>query len=913
MSRSNESFVMSERLRRLEEIFHAALAVPAEERAACVAERCAGDPQLRAEVETLLRHAGEPTDTFERHMAREVDDLIAALSEQTTLAPGTLLGAYRVERVLGQGGMGVVYLATDTRLHREVAIKTIGGNVDDDAAAALLTEARAAASLVHPNIAALYDWGATHGAPWFVMEYVTGITMREVLSRGPLPDDELASIAAQIAAALEYAHAKQLIHRDLKPENVLLTDEGAVKIIDFGIASAAQRAEVGAPLPLRGTLRYMAPELLTGLPPTTASDVYSAGVLLYEMAVGRHPFAAFDGSDLASAIVAGSWADAEPWLSGSRRRWATFIRRCMALDAPARYRNGADLSAALAGLATDAPVVGEVSARPRAVVLDFTDIAGGDAWLGIGIADTVAADLARSNAVSVATRHGRAKAPGLDIASIGSAARVVGREQGAQWVIAGTYQQAGHRIRVTPLLIDVMTGTVRPVGKVDGHIDAIFDLQDHVVATLSDALGLGRQDGEPARLPSATREPLAYEHCARGRQRLYRMELASLSEAITHFTRAVDLDPGYALAHSGLGTAYALQYLRTSNPDDVARASVCLERATHLDPELGEPYPWLVNIRFRQNDPAGALLAAAKGVALQPDLPEAQYFGGGIHYMLAEYPSCDVAIADERLRECLRLQPLFHPAWIVLGATTMYLGRHAEAVDILTRAIALEAEPALAYRFVGAQTLRGLALARSGEWAAAVPALRDAAEVLEPSAHVYRDTFRALGACTLGGVALRTGASEDALSHYRHARRIVKDAARLAGSQRLLIRADAGLAAAYAASGDAARGRQLADAATAQLASAAHTGTVTFECGLGQLCLDLAVAECRLERIDRALELVARALASGWRDTAWLTRDPELRPLRDHPAAGALLGDRAEPPNRAPRPPLPNAARGGSR
>jgi TolB-like protein len=878
---------MSERLRRLEQIFHAALALPPEERAAWVAEQCAGDPHLRSEIESLLRHAEEPTGGFERHMAPEAAGFIASMSEQRTLAPGTLLGAYHVERVLGQGGMGVVYLATDTRLHRHVAIKTISGDVDDDAAAALLTEARAAASL----------------------EYVTGITMREVLSRGPLPDDELASIAAQIAAALEYAHAKQLIHRDLKPENVLLTDEGAIKIIDFGIASAAQRAEVGAQLPLKGTLRYMAPESLAGLAPTTASDVYSAGVLLYEMAVGRHPFAAVDASDLASAIVAGSWTDPEPWLSPSRRRWATVIRRGMALEPSARYRNGADLAAALAGLAVEAPAVGEVSERPKAVVLDFTDITGGDGWLGIGIADTVAADLARSNAVVVATRHGRASAQVSDTGSIGSAAVVVGREQGAQWVIAGTYQQLGQRIRVTPLLIDVMTGTVRPVGKVDGHVDAIFDLQDHVVATLSDALGLGRQDREPARSPSVTRDPLAYEHCARGRQRLYRMDLASLSEAITHFARAVHLDPGYALAHSGLGTAYTLQYLRTSNPDDVARASASLERATHLDPDLGEPYPWLVNIRFRQNDPSGALLAAAKGVALQPDLPEAQYFCGGIHYMLAEHPSFDVAIADERLRACVRLQPLFHPAWIVLGATTMFLGWHAEAVDILTRAIALEAEPALAYRFVGAHTLRGLALARSGEWAAAVPALRSAAEVLEPSAHVYRDTFRALGACTLGGIALRTGATEEALSQYRHARRIVKDAARLAGSQRLLIRVDAGLAAAYAASGDAARGRQLAEAATAQLASVAHTGTITFECGLGQLCLDLAVAECRLGRIDRALELVARALASGWRDTAWLMRDPELRHVRDHRDASALLGEGGEPPNRARTPPSPTATR----
>lgn len=870
---------MPERLRVVERLFHAALELPPDQRAAYLTAWCVGDARLRDEVESLLAHAGHSTDAFDRDVAQQAVRVTMTPTPPPTLAPGTCLNAYRIERVLGQGGMGVVYLATDTRLHRLVAIKTLGGTLvqTPDAEEQLLGEARAAAALAHPNIAGLFDCGATDGMPWFVMEYVTGVTLRTVLQRGSLPDDSLLSVATQIAAGLEYAHARHVVHRDLKPENVLLTDDGVVKIIDFGLASVAQvRSDAGASQPLRGTPRYMAPEVWSGQPEMPAADVYSAGVLLFEMATGTHPGL---GPDEVGRSVAD---DAEAVLPPSRRRWAGVIRRCLAVDLAIRYRDGAELAAAIAGVAA-APVTVDVSARPRLMVLDFTNVTGEEGWLGGAVADTVAADLSRLAGVSVATRHGGTPRRSAEAAGSLNETLLVAREQGARWVVTGTYQQSGRRIRVTPSLVDVLTAAVRPVGKVDGDVDAVFDLQDEVVELVMQGLGLSRASGADGAAPVTT-NPLAFEHCARGRQRLYRMDVASLSEAVTHFTQAVTLDPTYALAYSGLGTAHSLRFLRSSNPDDVAQASASLERATQLDPSLGEPYPWLVNIRFRQNDPLGALDAAEKGVTLEPDLPEAQYFGGGLHYMLAEHPRCDVAVAVERLAEAIRLQPLFHPAWIVLGATATFLGQLDAADRILTHAMTLEAEPALAYRFVGASSLRGLTLVRRGHWTPAIATLQAALEELEPSQHVYRDTFRALACCGMGDAALRTGAADEALAHFHQARRIVKDAARLAGSVRLLIRADAGLAAAAAATGDPARAADLIDQAASQLDSAAaHTGTITFDCGLGQLCLALAVAECRLQRLDRAASLIARAERAGWRDASWLRLDPELRPLADHP------------------------------
>jgi serine/threonine protein kinase/tetratricopeptide (TPR) repeat protein len=884
---------MSDSFTVLEQIFHAAMALPAEERDAYVSACCAGDARLQQDVEALIRHAAHDTASLHEHVAPVAASLLERHA-RPSLPPDTMLGPYRVERVLGSGGMGVVYLAVDTRLGRRVAVKTMRGGSGGaaDGIDHLFNEARAAAALVHPNVAGLYDCGLTDGIPWFVMEYVAGVSLRSVLRPGGLPEAEVVRHAAQIAAALEYAHARGLIHGDIKPENLLLTDDGIVKVIDFGLARDAHvrpQESDGSP-PLGGTLRYMAPELLAGETPTPAADIYSVGVLLHEMATGERGGAGFDG---ALQTPAGTDERGTMARLPNHRRIAGVIDRCLSLASAARYRNGAELAAALAGATEQAPPLTDRKQPPRLVILDLLCTSGGDGWLGTAIAESVAASLARLDSVSVATRRRAHDVIARDAAAPEQAMAAVdlGRALAAQWVISGTYAQSGATIRISPTLVQVSTGTEHRLAAVEGLLQAVFDMQESVVAALLEALDIGARDlASRDERHVDTRNLPAYEHYGRGKHCLYRMAADALSDAIRHFEQAVQLDSGYALAYSGLGTAYSLQFLRTSNPDDVARASTNLERATSLDPTLGEPYPWLVNLRFRQNQPAGALEAAAKGVALQPDLPEAHYFCGGIHYMMAEYPHCDVRTAPRRLAECIRLEPLFHPAWIVLGATATFLGQHATAVAILSEAMALEAEPDLAYRFVGAHTLRGIALARFGDEAGARRTLQEALGVLERREHLYRETFRVLSYCALGDIALRAGDPEEALAHFRHARRITTDTPRVVGSSRLTIRADAGLAAAYAAAGAVARGLQLADEAIARLETvASHTGTITFECGLGQLCLDLSLAHVRLGRPDEAAALLARGLASGWRDRTRIASDPELQPLHAHPAVARAM------------------------
>ena len=475
----------------------------------------------------------------------------------------------------------------------------------------------------------------------------------------------------------------------------------------------------------------------------------------------------------------------------------------------------------------------------------------------------------------------------------------IGRDLGARWIVTGGYQQLGDRVRVTATLIDTGTGDALAAEKIDGRWDDLFDVQDRVVAAVLKALtiGFGTTDQQKI-LPAETRNMAAYEHYVRARQQMYEMQGKSLSAAIHYFEQAVALDPDYALAYSGLGTAHALQFIRTSNPEDIVRASGYLERAIELDPELGEPYPWLANIRLRKNDPAGAFAAGRKGVELQPDLAESHYFYGGGHYMVPEFQPGAIRGTPSFLAEAIRLQPRFHAAWLVLGATAAFLGKHADAIRILNEAVRMEAEPDLIYRFVGARTLLAIAHTRAGSWDAARAQHLDALEALRDTGHIYTTCFETLSACGLGEIELRCRNESAALTHYRHARRIIRESRRTIGSARLLIRIDAGLAAAYAAGGDLARGRELAADAAAQLEGlAGQTATTTFECSFAQLWLTLAVAELRLGNPDAAAACLVRARENGWMDLPWLRTDPELHPLHGHPAYVAFVQELASAPD----------------
>jgi serine/threonine protein kinase len=356
--------VNPERWQLLKEIFDAALDKDASERHAFLDEACRSDPELRKEVEALLKSHGN--DSFlEKPAYAAVPELFE--SETGDALIGSQLGAYVITRKIGHGGMGIVYLARDTKLDRPVALKMLAPRYtrDSQQRERLKREARAAARLSHPGIATIYSLEEFGDDLCMVSEYVPGSTLHQVLSGGPLPFSQVLDVAIQIAGALAAAHEQGIVHRDLKPENVIRMDSGSVKILDFGLARVEPQEGAVSNLRLTrtgmflGTPAYASPEQLLGSEVDRNTDIFSLGIMLYEMAAGKHPFGATDSMSTIARILEAEVADLVQINPAIPRDFSRIVRKCLRKVPTDRHRSTRDLQVELEGLS---------NARPRPAV-----------------------------------------------------------------------------------------------------------------------------------------------------------------------------------------------------------------------------------------------------------------------------------------------------------------------------------------------------------------------------------------------------------------------------------------------------------------------------------------------------------------------------------------------------------------
>ena len=512
---------------------------------------------------------------------------------------------YRILQRLGGGGMGEVYLAEDLRLHRQVALKMLRGGGDEGARNRLLREARVASALNHPNIAVIYEideMDAEDGRRSFIaMEYVPGQTLSQFVRAHALDVPEAVALVRQVAEALAAAHDRGVVHRDVKSSNVMVTEIRRVKVLDFGLAQYSPRTDdttstwsrapqEAAGRGLIGTVAYMSPEQALGRDLDARTDIFSLGVVFYELVTGALPFPGDNAVQVIDGILHREAPAAVPRTGSGGAELQRILRRMLAKDREQRYQSLRELCRDLDAIGGEGSRAGLAPAAPVVAVMSLTNITGSpeDDWLGTGIAETVTADLKCVEGLTVVGRE-RVWEAVRKMGSIGAPddeaqATRAARELGARWVVTGGYQRLGDIVRVTARVTEVETGTVVHTAKVDGAIGEIFALQDRLVTELSSGLRL--RLSPHSRGGEETHVVEAYEAFAKGMLNMRIESYEALDRAVLFFERAVALDPGYARAHLQLGSTYDVKAAYLTTPELHERAIESFRRAIELAPDL---------------------------------------------------------------------------------------------------------------------------------------------------------------------------------------------------------------------------------------------------------------------------------------------------------------------------------------
>lgn len=636
---------------------------------------------------------------------------------------GETFGHYRVVDRLGSGGMGVVYRAEDLRLGRTVALKFLSPALagDPQAIERLQREARAASALSHPGICTIHDVGSEAGVHFIAMELIQGETLAARIAGRPMPVAEVIDVAGQIADALDAAHGAGIIHRDLKPANVLVTPRGLVKVLDFGLAKqiggAADETVAAAALTADGTavgtLAYMSPEQARGEPVDARSDIFALGLIMYEMATGRPAFAGPTSALIFDAILNRDPAPPSSSTPGLPAALNALIVRAMAKERSRRVPSAADVGSGLREIKRQLESgAARVTPPARSIaVIPFTDLsqARDQQYFCEGMADEIITALSQLDGLRVASRTSavRAHEKGLDISEIG-------RALNAQVVLEGTVRKAGNRLRVSAQLTGVDDGYQLWAERYDRDMDDVFAIQDEIARAIAAQLKVKLFDaGHRQLVRQGTSNLEAYNLYLKGRYHWERRNHVHLRLALEAFAQAVEADPDYALAHTGLADAYTVMAIYSVRPtrEVLPMAQAAADRALILDPGLAEAHHSSGAIRFwMQFDWSGAESAYARAIELNPRLALAHAYRGVLLGALCRPVEACAAV----LHAC-ELEP--HSAVVAYIAASVHYwsGDAAAAGRLAERAAELDPEAGIAHWALASARWRAGDLAGSVE------------------------------------------------------------------------------------------------------------------------------------------------------------------------------------------------------
>lgn len=647
------------------------------------------------------------------------------------------IGRYRVTAKLGSGGMGVVYRAYDEKLRRDVAIKLLHTGPDDSGRDRILQEARTSSALNHPGICTVYEVEDHADQSFIVMELIDGQPLSDLLPRDGFPFAVVRQHGVQLAEALAHAHAKGIVHRDVKPGNILVTRDSRIKVLDFGLAKhvgphIVERTTESYETPsatgsLAGTLAYMAPEQLRGEGATSRSDVWSLGVVLYELATGERPFTGDTPFTLSSAILAGKPRPLPARVAPGLKK---IVLRCLSRDPGERYQDGGQVHAALEAL--EAPSRSSAAPRPprRAssharvrslAVLPLENLAPGqdDDFFADGMTDALITTLAQIRELRVISRTSvmRYKGARQPLPEIAQALNV-------DAIVEGTVLRSHGRVRIAAQLIHAASDTHLWAKQYESDLRDVLTLQSDVARSIAEEIQVQLSPQERTRLArSRPVDPAAYEAFLKGRHLWYRRSPDALARSVELLQHAIALDPGHALAYAGLADAYATMgwdlFGLSAPTESFPKARQAARQALDIDPNCAEAHAalgwtaagfdwdWAIAEReFRQ------------AIELKP-----QY--GPVHiwysHFLRAMDRTEESLAESR--RALECDPLGLVLNMHMGWHLHYSREHQKAAEQCSKT--LELDPT----FIPAHMFLGQALEESGAFSDAIASFEQCVEL----------------------------------------------------------------------------------------------------------------------------------------------------------------------------------------
>ncbi len=531
---------------------------------------------------------------------------------------------YNIVEKIGEGGMGVVYKAKDTKLDRTVAIKFLPSHLSgsEENKQRFFREARSAAALNHPNILGIYEINEENGSMFLVMEFVDGQTLKSHISNltsgTGVPVLHAIDWIEQIAQGLKSAHDMNIIHRDIKTENVMITKDGRLKIMDFGLAKLKNDAGITKTKTSLGTLSYMSPEQAQAIPADHRCDIWSLGVLFYEVLTGELPFKAEHEASLLYLII--NEEPPVPTLLNKKipHQIDSIVKKMMEKDRDKRYQNINDLLKALEDVKKEIQSASTAPKTKAIVVLPFDNISPDKEsdYFADGLTEELIANLSRLKDIRVVPRTTsmRYKGTNKDI-------KTIGRELGTRYILAGSVRKFQENLRITVELIDVDSDAQLWAETYKGKLADIFDIQEQVSKQIVDMLMVKLTPTEKIVLTKrSTVNAEAFDYYLRGRDLLYQRSKKSMLMATQLFQKAIDLDPRYAEAYAGLGESYSSLYLDAER--NVAWLDKAIEsslKALMYDPTLSEAYAALGLSYFNKQLYDDAVTASQKAIELDPN------------------------------------------------------------------------------------------------------------------------------------------------------------------------------------------------------------------------------------------------------------------------------------------------------